>query len=271
MVTTTETLDISAYSEEIVTQAVANSAFISVTPGKPIKVGQTTGVFSTNRFSPQWVAEGATKPTGGSVSKIEVKVEKMAFIYVTTEEADLALPAVSQAIVSDAPSFFAQTFDRTVAGLETAPSALFHTLAGATSAVVTDYASLLGAMGAVGATGNSPTGIVMSEGLYWSLLGITGEDGHPILNPETGTILGLKVTRFASPEKVGFVGDFRRAFHGVTLDPIVRVATAGTVTDFEGISHNLTQDNKTAYIVEGFYAFGVVDEDAFIKLTVAGS
>lgn len=266
---TSSDLDISSVSDELLGKIVAESAFQRATPSREIGIGEQLNVFTLSNFAPAWVAEGATKPAlSDGVEKIEVKSAKQAFIVVFSEEAEISAPNLVSALEVQAPAYFARTYDRTVAGEIAAPSALFHTLDSETITEVdlsTGYSALLSAYTT---PENGTSAWVLSNKLYGRILGMTDSTGRPLIDPATNTLLGVPVYRFNSTEAVGYVGDFEgSAFHGVTVSPKVRIARDGNVVDSAGVEHNLTQQDKSAVILESYSAFGAANVDAnFVKL-----
>lgn len=255
MVVNATSIDIKSQVDVVVDSMVEKSAFASATPSGNLPVGETGGIITLDTVAGGWVQEGGTKPAGGSASKLEWKASKFAYVTVFTEEGEQVVPRLADALQVDLPRQGAELFDKTIAGEEPSPSVLFHTLANAPEVDVSTgtYAALNAVLGDLP---RDASAWVLSKRLYRSLTGITTTTGAPLLDANSKTLLGLPVYTYTSNLFNGFVGDFDgSARHSITLRDTIRRAVDGIVVDVQGVEHNLTQENKIAYISEGYYAF----------------
>lgn len=266
-VISTAMLNLRPEEGSIVTDVVKGSAFQTVARKGTIthagkvsrRVRKPEGNFS--------VAEGNSKLVlTPEIGETVVLPSKKAYIVVVTEETDEALAEVANAFVNYAPGAFAEEFDHNVAGLEADSTGRIKSLSATTDStevVLTSGADVKAAYGAVARGGILPTAWVLSSALYGELVGLDATETDRKLSNElvtSRTLMGLPVVVFNSAESVGFLRDFSTdEWALVGNDVRNRRATDGIVTDSEGVTHNLTQDNKIAYILEGFYSW---DADA---------
>jgi hypothetical protein len=276
---TTSLLNLQKEEDAITVLTAKGSAFQSVANKGTItlrgKIKKSLKVAEGQNFS---VKEGAKKLVLKSEFGEDIVLpSKKAFIVVTTMEAAEAEPDVINAFTTLAPGVFAQEFDYNVAGLTADVNAGgIKALTASTPVVnveVVDAASLKGAYGALASTGVLPTAWVLSTALFGDLISLDATETDRKLSNEVltnKTLLGLPVQTFRSTAKVGFLRDFSKDEWAIKDDKtIVRIAKDGVITDSEGVVHNLTQDNKTAYILEGFYSWYANPENSTVVLANA--
>lgn len=204
------------------------------------------------------VREGMKKAVlDAKIVKKTVKPSKKAFIVVTTTEAE-AIESVAPLFENRAPGWFGQEFDLNVAGLLADPEGRIDALTAATNraeVTVTDGASLKKAFAE--ASVDEPTAWVMSTALKAHIIGLDANETDRKLSAEilTGTLLGVPVKTFRSNELIGFLRNFSEDEWDLTGGVRYRRALDGVVTDSQGVTHNLTQDNKVAHILEGFFGW----------------
>lgn len=220
---------------------------------RTIKAGDSTEVIELgDDIDVLFVGEGEAKPVKGSVTKKTASTKKLAFIVVETEEVEAQI-AAAEKIAANAPDYFVRSISRYIAG-ERGTVTNFDTFKNAPESVVTTYASLAAAIGKA----KNPNALVLSNSMYYSLLGLVGEDGHPVFPSLQGAVpnlLGLQVKTFDSPEAIGFVGNFSNTVWGYTIAP-PRIGREGIVVDsVSSVTHNLLQDNKVAYILEAYVSY----------------
>lgn len=256
-ITTTADLDIRTHQLEILQTSRAASAFAQAMGVRDIPVGERTSVFTIDTIAPQWVAEGASKPAGSGGTALTVLAQKAAYIHVVTNEVDDIVGNLATAIGSKMPGYYAKLFDATLSGQTATPNAQFHTFSSAPEVEVSNWTDLNDVLGEVERPASA---FVLSEKLYRKLTGLVTSTGAPILPEGSTSLLGLPVYRYHSTEANGFVGDFEGAsFAGFNIDPTARRSTESTITDSDNVTHNLFQENKVAYLFEGFMASGIYD------------
>lgn len=241
-----------------------NGATVSVVTGEP---------------SAAWVGETDAKPvSNGSAAHKILRPYKLAVIETFSNEFRRDLPALYAGLVDRLPAALASKFDRTVFH-GTAPGSDFDTLAGA-DAQVLDYDGILAGISAVGAAGFDANGVVVSPQGEATLLGLKDLQDRPLFlnNLQTegtiGGVLGRPVYKSraayadATPDVLGFVGDWSQAIWGSVEDVVIKVSDQATLVDGE-TTINLFQQNMFAVLAEIEIGFRVGDIDAFNKLTAA--
>lgn len=274
---TTADIGLTAEREGLDALVTINSAFMTVAPKGTIsfggKIKEALKVADGQNFT---VLEGGTKPVLKSeYSDILINVSKKAYIVVTTTEADAAKPEVAAAFQNVAPSLFAKEYDEQVAGIKTDPTPngirSLLTSTNVVSVEVTAGADLKKAVGALYGTGGLPSAFVISTALFGDYISLDATETDRRISNElatNGSILGIPVKTFRSSQKTGFLRDFTQDEWALKDDAIVmRKVTAGTITDSLGVEHNLGQNNKVAYIMEGFYSWYANPVNATVLLT----
>lgn len=244
----------------LVADVEAQSAFMSASPQQVIRIGIENALITSAAVSLGLVAEGGTKPAGGSLDSVILTPQKVAGILVNTTEV-LANIDVGEVLGKTAPAQIAEYFDLSVA------AGTIGNLSTSTEVAVDTWTDLHTAFGAVKANG-----IVASSGFVSRLLGFRNAAGVEYL-PQSGKveqILGVPVYTFQSAESVAYVGDFKNQARWGAAAPeggIVKRFDQGIVVEGE-VEHNLLQENKVAYRVESYLAHGA-NASKFRKLTIA--
>lgn len=239
-----------------------NGATVSVVTGEP---------------TASWVGETDAKPvSNGSAAHKILRPYKLAVIETFSNEFRRDLPALYAGLVDRLPAALASKFDSTVFH-GTAPGSDFDTLASA-SAKVLDYDGILAGISAIGAAGFDANGVVVSPQGEATLLGLKDLQDRPLFlnNLQTegaiGGVLGRPVYKSraafkdATPDVLGFVGDWSQAIWGSVEDVVIKVSDQATLVDGE-TTINLFQQNMFAVLAEIEIGFRVGDIDAFNKLT----
>lgn len=272
---TTALLNLRPQEGSFVTDTVKGSAFQQVARQGTIthagkvsrRVRKPVGNFS--------VAEGGSKLVlTGEFGETVILPSKKAYIVVATQETDETLKEVAQAFINYAPGAFAEEFDQNVAGVKADSNGRIKSLASTTDTTTVTLASgadVKAAYGALAATGALPTAWVLSSALYGHLIGLDANETDRKLSNElatTNTLMGRPVAVFNSTESIGFLRDFSTdEWALVGGDVQNRKATDGIITDSDGVTHNLTQENKVAYILEGFYSWDADGRKSTILLS----
>lgn len=241
-----------------------NGATVSVVTGEP---------------TASWVGETDAKPvSNGSAAHKILRPYKLAVIETFSNEFRRDLPALYAGLVDRLPAALASKFDSTVFH-GTAPGSDFDTLASA-GAQVLDYDGILAGISAIGAAGFDANGVVVSPQGEATLLGLKDLQDRPLFlnNLQTegaiGGVLGRPVYKSraaykdATPDVLGFVGDWSQAIWGSVEDVVIKVSDQATLVDGE-TTINLFQQNMFAVLAEIEIGFRVGDIDAFNKLTAA--
>lgn len=244
----------------VVSEINKASAFMQVSKQLPLSYSGSVIPKTTQGYA-AWIAEGASKPVRQpEFDTLTMTGKKLAKIVYVTNEFAQDKAVVWDTIKRDAFGTLAKTFDATVAGLVTAPTG-FTTLAGSPVAVVTGRASFIAAIAPV--QGKATTAIVLNEVLKYELLAISNSLEGGVLTITDTTINGIPyvILPLETTEPLGFVGPFRTdAFFGVIPGSVrVSMSNEATIVD-EGVTVSLWQENKTAFLVEGYYGFRTSDD-----------
>lgn len=273
-------------SSEIWAKALEESAIMRLArrielPGTGITVPMITADASA-----AWVAESTEKAV--SEASLDGKVMtpyKLAVIEIFSNEFRRDLPAVYAELARRLPNSIGKKFDETVfAGV--APGTGFDVLTNSTAVNIQDttggatvYKNLVTVLSTVAATDAELTGWAISPKADAVLLGAVDTAGRPIFVPNAtdtraiGSLLGSPVVRTRRAYKqgttndvLGFAGDWSQAFWGMVNDISFSLSEEATIND--GTNQiNLWQRNMFAIRVEAELAFGVMDANAFVKLT----
>lgn len=244
----------------LVEKIEARSAFMAASPQQPISLGVKNTLITSASVNLSVVAEGGKKPVGGSLNTVVLETEKIAGILVNTTEV-LANVDVGDILEKTAPAQIARRFDAAVVSGE------IGNLSAADVAEIAEWTDLHAAFAAVNATG-----IVASSAFVAQLLGFRNAAGIEYL-PQSGKVdqvLGVPVHTFRSATPVAWVGDFEAHARWGAASPaggLVEKFTQGVVNDGE-TAHNLIDENKVAYRVEGYFAHGA-NLSEFRKLELA--
>lgn len=264
-------------------------------PGPGVTIPVITGDAEAD-----WVAETDEKPVSrASLSTKQLTPYKLAVIEPFSNEFKRDLPAVYAELARRLPNAIAKKFDSTVFGAS-APGSNFATLGGATAVPIaphasngklSTYAGLVNAYNAVATAGGALTGWALSSQAKGLLLKQTDPNGRPLLfdsiqgGSPISQILGEQVYytqgvhKSASPNQIGFAGDWQSAIWGSVEGIRISVSTEASITDgtkplvvgSETVQVpnvlNLWQRNMFAILVEVEIGFQIRDLARFVKLT----
>jgi HK97 family phage major capsid protein len=270
-----------AVSTEIWATATEQSAVMQLArrielPGSGVSVPIITGDAEAD-----WVDETDEKPVSRStLDNRTITPYKLAVIEPFSNEFRRDLPALYGALQSRLPSALARKFDATVFH-GSAPGSNFDTLSGADAVdFSTDvYAGALAAMGAVSAGGGLLSGWALAPQAEAIALGAVDGNGRPLFISDLqregaiGQLLGRPVylsravyDGTATPEVIGYAGDWSSAVYGTVEGIQVSVSDQATLTD-GAATINLWQRNMFAVRAEVEIGFVVRDIDHFVQLT----
>jgi len=273
-------------SAEIWAKALEESAIMRLArrvnlPGPGITIPMITADAAA-----AWVAESTEKAV--SEASLDGKVltpHKLAVIEIFSNEFRRDLPAVYTELARRLPNSIGKKFDETVfAGV--APGSGFDVLTSSTAVNIEDttggktvYKNLVSVLSTIATTDAELTGWAMSPKADAVLLGSVDSSGRPIFIPNAtddrviGSLLGSPVVRTRRAYKqgvdndvLGFAGDWSQAVWGMVNEIGFSISEEATIND--GTNQiNLWQRNCFAIRVEAELAFGVMDANAFVKLT----
>lgn len=223
----------------------------------------------------QWIAEGAKKPVVQPVfDSLSITGKKLAkIVYVTTEFAANHKKVLAK-IEADAIGSLARTFDRTVAGLVTAPTG-FTSLGGSTVRNISNWETFIAAITPQGVNANDR--IILNTTMKFQLMALPNHTNTgPLLQITDNSINGIPYLEadFRTTDALAFIGPFSTdAFWGVIPGSVsVKRSTEATIDDNGTLVH-LFQENKVAFLVEGYFGFRTSDDfenadtQLFSKLT----
>ena len=275
---TTKTLELSPEDQgEILARVSRRSAFQAAGTYTETK-HRGKVVRSVGSIESAWVDEGEDKPVlDNPVRNFKLVPKKQAFIFVQTEEAAAESPEVVEAITKSAPGVFAKTLDRTAAGVAGYSAEEIEALGEAGGTVeLGGYSGVAEAFATATAAGEDVQWVISSSLRAAIIRSATESQASNTLVQELltqNTLFGAPVHVFSSTEAVGYVGDFANLTRWsiVGNELTVRTETSGNVTDSFGVTHNLTQQNKEATFVEGWFSWAVAIPEAFVRLTAAAA
>lgn len=249
---------------EILGQSQATSAFMRA--GKKITLtGHGSQFISIDLYDASWVEEGAVKPTvDPNTSTKKIDAHTLVSQFVVTKQTMNDFPALYRAFINQGGPALATAFDRTFAGYKNVTLSNFDTLKNLPTANVTDYPTLVAALGVASATGSEPTAVVASSTFMHKLSALTYPDGRPMFDYLTKTILGLPVYTFkakAGDPAEAFVGNFDTLLWGDVEGIEVAISEQATVG---GVS--MFETNQVAIRIEARYG-AVADLSAFVRIT----
>ena len=234
---------------------------------------------------PEWAGETEMKKVAtGAVQTKLLRGYTLAVIVPFSNQFRRDLGQLYGAIVDRLPGALARKFDRTVF-FGTAPGSDFDTLQGAPSVSVdnvsgtqTAYDGFLAALASVAAADADLNGWALSP--QGEVIALSAKDGNDrplfIDNVQTQGAIGSILSRPAYRSRaaydadsgvVGFGGDWSYAVWGQVEDIQISVSEEATLTDDEGNTINLWQQNMFAVRAEFEVGFRVRDVSAFAKLT----
>jgi len=250
------------------------SAFMALGVEKPVKKGITVETFDFPTISSNlFVGEGvAAVADASALTKIQAKTVKQVFTIVVTEESEEVLSSLASSFENAGKSHFARSYDRAVSGEFNLANPLFSqmTLINGVAEVPLDetaaVASLVTAKTKVAQTGYLPTAWVLSIAMVGILESQVDLDGRQLFPNASESLLGLPVKTFASAQPIGIIGDWNRMMYSQTMEPRIERKNMGSIVDSNGVTHNLTSEGKTAYMLTGYYS-SAADLSTFVRLT----
>ena len=277
-------------SGAVIQGIIKNSAFMAL--GREINIPEGgASVTLLSDIEGQGVGEGEAKVASGSVTGVPVARNKFHATVVETEEAYRVDPEtgenrfLTEAIWTELPSAIAKKFDLYVAGIATLPALFsnFGTFAGVQEAEIAEGNAASASFDE--AQGLLSEGVVNGVVLSTTMLNYlkrqritTGVRAFEISGDwASGTIEGFPYVTFISSQKVGFVGNWNNYVYGNApfVSPITgsayRVKDSGSISDRNGVTHNLTSENKVALQYETFGGSGIADLSSFVKIVPSAS
>lgn len=276
-------------SSEIWASATQESAIMRLAQRIDLPGSGVTIPVITADPSADWVVESAEKPVSNSTfSSKNMTPYKLAVIETFSMEFRRDLPALYRELVRRLPASIAKKFDATIftgsapgTGFDVLSSVTAQNIAATTSPATTVYGNLVSALTTLGTSGYNLNGWALAAQGEAVLLGATDTTGLPIFNnvSEAGIarVLGAPEYRAqaaykagaagtpATPNTVGFAGDWSKARYGIVDGINIRISDQATVNDGSA-QVNLWQRNMFAVMVEAELGF-VADTSAFLKLT----
>lgn len=287
-------------SGDIFERTVEGSVILASSPSVPVK-SEGHKIVHIGASNPQWVKEGQTKPINNvGISTVTLIPQKLVSILVTTTEAARDYAYIAAQFVETAPADFGRKFDataigqnRTATGLTVNADAVYSD---GSPVFLPNYSA--DDSGTLGAKNNRTTvaafgydvlvdqlsdyqtrsgGLLppnvwyVTDGAYFELLKVKDTLGHPLLaslNTGVEALFGITVKRISTPGKTMVLTNTSAARTGTVEDGIVlRKGTEGTVVDSQGVTHNLLQQNKVAWILEQELAFAA-NNNYSVRLTI---
>lgn len=264
---------ITELSNVVVTGLELGSAFQKAATSVPLD-GNGMIIPILGQADAQWVTEGALKPiVDAPISDVELRATKMARVSLYTTEMENDIPQLVKAVKDEIAASLSRTFDKTVAGLITAPAG-FSNFSASDTVNISDYASWIHAISTV--KGYPTDAIVLNTHCLDGLRSLVSTVGTPLLNivgdAKSGTINGVPYFGYidGTTEAHGIVGPFARALWGVVDGSVIVDILRETAQLPDGTIVALRQKNMIGVLVEARVGFKVYDESEFKKITVSG-
>ncbi len=256
--------------EESIIQRVSRRVDL---PGSGVAFRTITGEPVAN-----WVEETGVKPvSNGTVGTKIIRPYKLAVIETFSNEFRRDLPGLYNALAQRLPAALAKKFDATVMH-GTAPGSNFDVLTGVTQVNLAPkpYDGFVSALTTIGNAGYDLNGIVLAPQGEALLYGEKDGNDRPLFinNVQTDGSIGSVLARPIFKSKhaldagtgtVGFAGDWTQAMYGTVEGVQIKISDQASLQVGE-TTINLFQQNMFAVLAEIEVGFGVVDEDAFVKL-----
>lgn len=295
----------SGEAKEILTKVQEQSIVSRLGTQTPVQLRGTDPIaVQTGHIEAGVVGEGEAKPVGSTTYATKfIKPVKVAGIAVVSKELAKLNPAgVWNNIQQDLANAITRAFDLAV--LYGADARTGAAISGANAAVAATTQSVaLGTSTAAkgGLATDLATGyntVVGGDGLFTNYSAIAADprlrgdlltavdvQGRPVfqqsidLKAGFDTVLGLptaynrsvsgQVGAHADQNVRAIGGDWSALRYGFAQDITVTTSDQATIVDGE-TTYNLWQQNLTAVLVEAIFGWVVLDENAFVKYTIAG-
>lgn len=219
----------------------------------------------------QFVGEGAKKPVvENAFTQTTMNPYKIAKIVPLTKELKDDKPAIMNAIQVESVDSLGRTFDKAGTGnLSTPVPAGFSVLTTADSVEISNYTTLIAALGAVESNGGEASAFVLSKPMIRKLQGLVDGFGRQLLNISDSDIQGIPYYTYKSTKAEGFVGDFAGdARWGIVPGSFeVSISEHASIT-INGELVSLWEQNMVGVRVEGRYGFSIGNIQNFRKITV---
>lgn len=268
------TNQLAAIDTNIITgNPVLGSAFLRAGTNKVTSKGGFTYTSFTG-LKGQGLKEGGVKVASGSGSTKKSIPEKLVVSTVWTDETIMFLNSIFEAVTQASPKANGVAFDRIVLGVDAKPAewTAFDTFTGVTEVEVqtlTEFNSTLSSIPTTAMVGTRAyLGYLRSEvnGLGMPAYNIVGGFGKE-QDAEVNGIPYFILDKAVSTGSFAIAGDFTSYYVAKLLaNDLVKVKDAGNITDVDGVTHNLTAENKTAVMVENWLASGIGSLADFVKL-----
>lgn len=280
-------------SNEIWAKAVEDSFFMKharriTIPGVGVKIQTITGEPTAN-----WVEETNAKPISThTFGKKTIIPYKLAVIEPFSDEFVRDKRALYDELVRRLPKALATKFDATIMG-SSAPGSGFDVLGGCTKVSLnpaqgsTVYDQFLTVDSAISTANGTMDTIGLAPAGKTKVQGAIDQTGHPLFTPGVGSavvngILGAQVdvnknlfvagtaaagNDSGTPAIVGIAGDFSDAMYGMVEVISIETSREATLSDGNGGTINLWQQNMTAVKAEVSITFAVKSTSEFVLLT----
>jgi HK97 family phage major capsid protein len=214
--------------------------------------------------------EGNTRPiVEADITQIELVSKGLGRVSLHSKELANDIPALVKAVEEEVKNSLARTFDKTVAGLITAPAG-FSTLGGVDAVTVTDYASWRAFIATK--NGYATDAVALNVFELDHLHSLMTPSGVPALNIQgdynSGTINGIAYKVFKGGDAgLAFAGPFKeRVIWGVVEGSTQVQVLTETAERPDGSIVALKQKGLIGIMVDTRVGYKVIDESDFVKI-----
>jgi len=277
-------------SNEIITKAIDESAFMQLAQSMQIAGNGKKYQTITGDPEPEWVGETEAKPVGKfTFGTKTVEPYKMAIIVPFSDEFKRDKNALYNECVGRLPKLFGPKIDKTIMGT-TPPGQNFDVLGNTQTVSLTPasgktlYDQFIAVDALIGANNYIMNGIALAPQGRSVVLSAVDADQHPLftagvqsgtINPILGANVSVKRGVYvaagdSTPAILGLAGDFTKCSYGIVQQITGAVSEEATITYTENGETQmlpLWQHNMFAIRFEMEIAFMVRDETAFVRLT----
>lgn len=266
-------------SDQVIQGISENSAVMQLANNLSIPGPGVTLDVVTGDPTPGWVAETDEKPVSDpGIGNKKMVPYMLAVIVPFSNQFRRDKDTLYNTIIDRIPNALARKYDATVLNGD-APGENFDTLAAATAVdIAADvYKGLVTAKTGVALAGGEATGWILAPQAESILLSAVDGNKRPLFisnaqtEGSTDSLLAISAYyrqaayKAGTPNTVGFVGDFSRAYTGMVGSVNIEIADQATITSGD-ININLWQRNMFAVRAEVEVGF-VAQTDYFAKLT----